>query len=307
MTRRLTIEHVGGLPLIRVQQPDPQGWQFAVKYAADRVVAAAILLLLLPVVLTIAALVRLSSPGPIFFRQVRVARDGHEFPMLKFRTMRGDPATDGEADAAWAATLGTGPVAPVEVIDRTTRVGQVLRKLSLDELPQLLNVLMGDMSLVGPRPERVGYVREFEGLIYRYSDRHRVKSGMTGWAQVQGLRGETSLADRVEWDNYYIENWTLTLDLKILLMTLPAMFVRGRAALSREPAVQRQARSNQLQRRRPALAALARRRTRHTGIDGVGSRPYTANVGAMHSVATVSTNPMQTSESASDGHSPSLG
>ena len=228
MTHRMTIEHVGGLPLIRVEQPDPRGWQFAVKYAADRVIAATVLLLTLPLVLLIAALVRLSSPGPVFFRQIRVARDGHEFAMLKFRTMRGDPMMDGEADAGWAAGLRGEVVAPSEVLDRTTALGRFLRKTSLDELPQLINVLTGDMSLVGPRPERVGYVREFEGLIYRYADRHRVKSGLTGWAQVQGLRGETSLADRVEWDNYYIENWTLALDLKIMLMTLPAMLTRER-------------------------------------------------------------------------------
>jgi exopolysaccharide biosynthesis polyprenyl glycosylphosphotransferase len=236
MTHRMTIEHVGGLPLIRVEQPDPRGWQFAVKYAADRVIAATVLLLMLPLVLLIAALVRLSSPGPVFFRQVRVARDGHEFPMLKFRTMRGDPMMDGEADAGWAAGLRGEVVAPGAVVeDRTTALGRLLRKTSLDELPQLINVLTGDMSLVGPRPERVGYVREFEGLIYRYADRHRVKSGLTGWAQVQGLRGETSLADRVEWDNHYIENWTLALDLKIMLMTLPAMLTRERRPTEAPP------------------------------------------------------------------------
>ncbi len=161
--------------------------------------------------------VRMSSPGPILFRQRRVGRDGCEFMMLKFRTMRGDPSQAGEADAGWAAQIrgdraGAQPTATS--VDRTTSVGRVLRTLSIDELPQLINVLRGDMSVVGPRPERVGYVREFERVIDGYGDRHRVKSGMTGWAQVNGLRGQTSIADRVEWDNYYIQNWSLGLDLQ---------------------------------------------------------------------------------------------
>jgi len=107
--------------------------------------------------------------------------------------------------------------------DRRTRVGMLLRPVSLDELPQLVNVLRGEMSLVGPRPERVDQAHAFQRRVYRYGDRHRVRSGMTGWAQVQGLRGETSVADRVEWDNYYVENWHPSLDLKILLLTLPAV------------------------------------------------------------------------------------
>jgi lipopolysaccharide/colanic/teichoic acid biosynthesis glycosyltransferase len=115
-------------------------------------------------------------------------------------------------------------VHPSAVVDRTTPVGRLLRKLSLDELPQLWNVVRGDMSLIGPRPERTSYVHQFEYSIYRYGERHRVKSGITGWAQVHGLRGKTSLADRVEWDNYYIENWSLWLDVKIVLLTFVAVF-----------------------------------------------------------------------------------
>jgi exopolysaccharide biosynthesis polyprenyl glycosylphosphotransferase len=224
MTNRLTVERVAGIPLMHAKRPDPQGWQFAIKHGADRVVASVMLVLLAPMLAMISALVRLSSPGPILFRQRRIGRDGTEFTMLKFRTMDGSPSDRGEADAAWAARI-RGEVPPcVGEADRSTPVGRFLRRTSLDELPQLVNVLRGDMALVGPRPERTGYVREFENLVYRYGDRHRVKSGITGWAQVQQLRGETSLTDRVEWDNYYIDNWSLGLDLKILLLTVPAAF-----------------------------------------------------------------------------------
>ena len=224
VTERLTVEHIGGLPLISSHRVDPQGLQFAFKYVVDRIVAAFILLLCLPVLAAAALAVRLSVGSPILFRQPRVGRDGREFDMLKLRTMRGSPE-EGEADADWAdEQLGLHEGEPAaEREDRTTGVGRFLRALSVDELPQLLNVLKGDMSLVGPRPERTQYVRRFEQFVYRYGDRHRVKSGITGWAQVNGLRGKTSLSDRVEWDNFYIENWSLWLDVKILLMTVWAV------------------------------------------------------------------------------------
>ena len=154
--------------------------------------------------------------------------------MLKLRTMSGTP-TDGEADSDWARhQLGEQDGSIEHRPDRATRVGRFLRALSIDELPQLFNVLVGEMSLVGPRPERSHYVRLFEEKVYRYGDRHRVKSGITGWSQVNGLRGKTSLSDRVEWDNHYIENWSLWLDVKILLMTVWAVrrYLRaGRVAL----------------------------------------------------------------------------
>jgi exopolysaccharide biosynthesis polyprenyl glycosylphosphotransferase len=228
---RATLDHVGGLPLLTLHPTNPRGWQFAVKHGFDRLFAFTALVLLSPLMLACALAVRLSSPGPILFRQRRVGRDGAEFMMLKFRTMRGDPSQSGEADARWAAQIrgesaesaqsGIGTAGPpARPVSRTTSVGRVLRTLSMDELPQLLNVLRGDMSVVGPRPERVGYVREFERVVHGYGDRHRVRSGMTGWAQVNGLRGQTSIADRVEWDNYYIQNWSLGLDMRIIAMTV---------------------------------------------------------------------------------------
>jgi exopolysaccharide biosynthesis polyprenyl glycosylphosphotransferase len=224
MTLRLDVDYLGGIPLVTARAPNPYGWQFAVKHVLDRVIAAGLLLVLSPVLLASALVVWISMGRPIFFRQPRVGRDGHEFEILKFRTMSGDPRRRGEADAEWARAQLNGDAAVRDAVkppddDRSTRVGNILRGFSIDELPQLFNVVMGDMSLVGPRPERVHYVDLFERSVYRYGDRLRVKSGITGWAQVNGLRGQTSLADRVEWDNHYIENWSLWLDLKILLLT----------------------------------------------------------------------------------------
>ncbi|HEX6390337.1 MAG TPA: exopolysaccharide biosynthesis polyprenyl glycosylphosphotransferase [Solirubrobacteraceae bacterium] len=231
VTGRVSVQHLGGIALLRSEHVDPAGWRFAIKYAGDRVVGTAILVLVMPLMGIVALAVKLSSPGPVFFRQRRIGRDRREFTMLKFRTMTGDPEVDGEADAAWAAENTDG--ARAASLRRVTRTGHVLRALCLDELPQLLNVARGEMSLVGPRPERVGYVEQFEGRIRRYDDRHRVKSGLTGWAQVNGLRGETSLADRVEYDNYYIENWGLLLDLRILALTLPSILLMAMGSLGR--------------------------------------------------------------------------
>ena len=225
ITSKLTIEHLGGIPFISARPSNPKGIQFAVKYAVDRVVAAVLLLVTLPITALAAGAVIATMGRPLFFRQLRVGRDGRPFEMLKFRTMRGTPLDGGESDADWAAEqLGGAQAAEaVSVEDRLTPVGRLLRRFSIDEVPQLLNVVKGDMSIVGPRPERVAYVGLFEQSIYRYTDRHRVKSGITGWAQVHGLRGKTSLSDRVEWDNYYIENWSLWLDLKVLLLTFLAV------------------------------------------------------------------------------------
>ena len=229
--RRMDVQHVGALPLVSLSTSNPLGTPFQIKYAIDRAVAAVSLLLLSPLLLLISLGVLITSGRPILFRQRRVGRDGADFKLLKFRTMRGAPETDGEADAGWADLIlsGTG-IDPAQALapdsDRCTRLGRLLRRFSLDELPQLWNVLRGEMSIVGPRPERAHYVERFVDAIHRYPDRHRVKSGLTGWAQVHGLRGDTSLADRVEWDNFYIENWSPLLDLKIVLRTLPAIFAR---------------------------------------------------------------------------------
>jgi exopolysaccharide biosynthesis polyprenyl glycosylphosphotransferase len=218
VTERLSVEHIGGLPLLSARKPDPKGWHFALKYTVDRIVAALILLVAAPVLLFLALGVLISVGRPIFFRQPRVGLDGRRFAMLKYRSMRASVEPVVLPDLPHDTAPGG-----VEGDDRRTRFGTFLRRTSLDELPQLLNVLRGDMSLIGPRPERPDFVELFERNVHRYGDRHRVKSGITGWAQVNGLRGKTSLSDRVEWDNYYIENWSLWLDFKILLMTVWAV------------------------------------------------------------------------------------
>jgi exopolysaccharide biosynthesis polyprenyl glycosylphosphotransferase len=221
LTKKLQVEKIGALPLVGLRSVDPQGWQFAVKHVLDRIAAGVLLILLAPLLALTALAIRLDSPGPVLFRQRRVGRDGRVFDMLKFRSMAAPPP-----DAPPRGFLPSPDVAPggVEGEDRRTRLGRFLRRHSLDELPQLLNVLNGDMSLVGPRPERPEFAEMFGEELERYDDRHRVKSGITGWAQVNGLRGQTSLADRVRWDNYYIQNWSLGLDGKILLLTLAAVF-----------------------------------------------------------------------------------
>ena len=230
LTEDVEVEHLGGLPLVSIRPSNPGSWRFAIKHAFDRAAAVVGLLLVGPLLLAAALAVRLSLGRPVFFRQVRVGRDGCTFEMLKFRTMRGVPDDRGELDADWARAEADGSpaVAPAEGAglerDLTTATGRFLRATAIDELPQLLNVLRGEMSLVGPRPERPQFVREFQRTVYRYGERHRVKSGITGWAQVAGLRGKTSLRDRVEWDNWYIENWSLWLDFKILLSTVGAVW-----------------------------------------------------------------------------------
>ncbi|MFZ0834872.1 MAG: exopolysaccharide biosynthesis polyprenyl glycosylphosphotransferase, partial [Mycobacterium sp.] len=216
------VEHLGPMPLVVLYHVDPLGWQFAVKHIMDRLVSGIGLLVISPLFIALAITVKLSSPGPIFFRQRRVGRDGKPFDCLKFRSMR----LPGRADEDFELGHGDAP-GGVEGVDRRTRIGKFMRRTSLDELPQLINVLRGDMSLVGPRPERPEFVELFNLQIRRYGERQRVRAGMTGWSQVHGLRGQTSIADRAEFDNYYIENWTLTLDLKILALTALAVLRRS--------------------------------------------------------------------------------
>jgi exopolysaccharide biosynthesis polyprenyl glycosylphosphotransferase len=231
INNRVGYDTVGGLPLLSFTTVNPKGVQFALKHAFDRAFAALLLVVLSPVLLCTAIAVRLTSSGPIIFRQRRVGRDGTLFDLYKFRSMRIEPAEpelSADDERALDFMLG-GDTAPggVEGEDRRTPIGRFLRRASLDELPQLCNVLRGEMSVIGPRPERPEFVELFRQDVTRYGDRHRVKSGITGWAQVHGLRGQTSLAERVEWDNYYIAHWSLALDLKILALTFGALLRSG--------------------------------------------------------------------------------
>jgi exopolysaccharide biosynthesis polyprenyl glycosylphosphotransferase len=227
---RITYDALGGLPLLGFRAIDPHGWQFAIKHFLDTVFAAMLLIVLSPVMAAIALAVRLTSPGPILFRQQRVGRDGKVFDLYKFRSMEWQAsdttAPDDDHRIARLVENDTGP-GGVEGDKRLTRIGGLLRQISFDELPQLINVLKGDMSIVGPRPERPEFVESFGRDIAGYHDRHRVKSGITGWAQVHGLRGPTSLIDRIEYDNYYVAHWSLRLDLRILILTAIALFRGG--------------------------------------------------------------------------------
>jgi exopolysaccharide biosynthesis polyprenyl glycosylphosphotransferase len=196
------------MPFIHLRESPLYGWNRLAKRVFDAVFSAAVLLALLPLLLVIAAAVRLGSRGPVFYRQERMGLDGRRFQMLKFRTME----VDAEAQ--------TGPVWARPADQRRTRLGAFLRRLSLDELPQFWNVLRGDMSVVGPRPERPVFVDRFRQTVPGYMLRHKVKSGITGWAQVNGLRGNTSLEKRIQYDIDYIERWSVWLDLKIIAMTV---------------------------------------------------------------------------------------
>ena len=207
-TLQATLEDVDGTPVINLSQVPLQGWNSMVKRSMDLVIAAAALVALLPFFPLVALAIWLEDRGPIFYRQERMGLDGKPFMIVKFRSMRIN------------AEASSGPVWAIKDDPRRTRIGTFLRHWSLDELPQIWNVLMGDMSIIGPRPERPTFVREFKHKIPRYMLRHRVKAGITGWAQVHGWRGNTSIKKRIQYDLYYIQNWSLKLDFKILWMTV---------------------------------------------------------------------------------------
>ena len=202
------IEEFETLPVIHLRESPLYGWNRVLKRSFDVVAAAAALTAALPLMAGIAVVIKLLSPGPVLYRQERMGLDGRRFRMLKFRTMHVD-----------AEAVG-GPQWAVRDDPRRTRVGAFLRSTSLDELPQLVNVLRGEMSLVGPRPERPSFVGEFRRRVPGYMLRHKVKAGITGWAQINGWRGNTSIEKRIEYDLYYIERWSLALDVKILLLTI---------------------------------------------------------------------------------------
>jgi exopolysaccharide biosynthesis polyprenyl glycosylphosphotransferase len=206
----LSIGDLGGLPLLTVRDIALRGWKLTLKRAVDLAGSAAALIVLSPILLLVAIAIKLDSRGAVFYAQERMGLDAKPFWCLKFRSMR----TDAEVH---------GPGWTTENDPRVTRLGRMIRRFSIDELPQLINVLVGNMSLVGPRPERPMYVEQFKRSIPRYMDRHREKSGLTGWAQVNGLRGDTSIAERTKYDLWYIENWSLWLDFEIMLRTVASI------------------------------------------------------------------------------------
>lgn len=211
ITARSAVEDIGGIPLLHVGRVKLKGYNAIVKRALDIFGSLVGLLLLSPLLLLIAVVVKLDSPGPAIFAQRRVGCDGKTFTMYKFRSMRVG------SDSAPGWTKRQDP--------RRTRIGKFLRASSIDELPQLFNVLKGDLSLVGPRPEQPLFVETFTESVYRYTHRHRIKGGLTGWAQINGLRGDTSIEERVIFDNYYIENWSPWLDIKIMIRTVSKAFL----------------------------------------------------------------------------------
>lgn len=217
ITLRGGVEEFDGLPIVSLQDSPFYGWSLIAKRVTDIVLSSAALVVAGPLMLLIAAIIKLTSPGPVLYGQGRMGLDGKTFRMLKFRSMRSD--AEDTTGAVWA----------IRNDPRRTPIGAVLRRASLDELPQLLNVLKGEMSLVGPRPERPMFIEELRKQIPKYMLRHKVKAGMTGWAQVNGWRGDTSIERRVECDLYYIEHWSLLFDLKILCLSLWKGFIHKNA------------------------------------------------------------------------------
>ncbi|MBT3880161.1 MAG: undecaprenyl-phosphate glucose phosphotransferase [Candidatus Scalindua sp.] len=207
-TLRGSVGEFEGMPIISLRDTPLYGWNVVVKRVTDIVLSITILLAVSPLMLVISLLVKATSIGPVFYRQERMGLDGRIFSMLKFRTME----TQAEKE--------TGPVWAAKGDSRKTIIGSFLRKTSMDELPQFFNVLKGDMSIVGPRPEREFFIHKFRSKIPKYMLRHKMKAGITGWAQISGWRGNTSLEKRIEYDIYYIENWSLGFDLEIMWLTI---------------------------------------------------------------------------------------
>ncbi len=205
------IDDLGGLPLLSMRDYAMRGYLLIFKRFMDVVGALTGLIFFSPLMLLTSIAIKLESPGPVFFIQERMGLDGNPFMMVKFRSMRADAEDHGPG---W--TTADDP--------RRTKLGSLLRKIELDELPQFINVLMGEMSLVGPRPEQPYYVNLFRESVPRYMERHREKAGMTGWAQVNGMRGDTSIVERTKFDVWYTENWSLLLDIKIIVRTLWQIF-----------------------------------------------------------------------------------
>ncbi|TAK35306.1 MAG: undecaprenyl-phosphate glucose phosphotransferase [Chloroflexota bacterium] len=211
MTSGVGISDLNGLPMVSVRDLALRGWNLTIKRGMDLVVSCVMMVLLSPLLLLLALLVKVTSPGgSVFYVQERVGLDGKPFPCMKFRTMRPN------AEAA------TGPVWASQSDPRRTPLGGFMRRYSLDELPQFINVLLGEMSVVGPRPERQFFVEKFSQIVPRYQERHKEKAGITGWAQIHGLRGNSSIEERTAFDLWYVENWTPWLDIRIMLGTLIA-------------------------------------------------------------------------------------
>ncbi len=211
MTQSIDVEYMSRVPLLGFRSlPLDDPWNCVVKRAFDLAVSLLLGVLALPVWSFAILLIKLDDGGPVFYIQERMGRDQKIFPLIKFRTMKVD------------AEKETGPVWAKPDDRRRTRIGNFLRRWNIDELPQLFNVLRGDMSLVGPRPERPHFITVFRESIPRYMARHQIKSGITGWAQVNGYRGDTSIQERIKYDLYYMENWSLLLDIEILFMTFVA-------------------------------------------------------------------------------------
>jgi Undecaprenyl-phosphate glucose phosphotransferase len=212
-----SVTEIADMAMINIRTSPLFGFNKIIKYTEDKIISAIILILISPIMLIIAGIIKLTSKGPVFYKQERLSWDGQAFNMLKFRSMPQD--TEDKSGAVWAKSGER----------RATRFGSFLRKTSLDELPQFINVIKGDMSIVGPRPERPVFVEKFKDEIPNYMQKHLVKAGITGWAQINGWRGDTDLKTRIEYDLFYIDNWSVGFDLKIIFLTIFKGFISKNA------------------------------------------------------------------------------